>query len=240
LDALWHLSLYREESGAPPRHVNYSALDVEELGSVYESLLELQPTFDEATSPVAFVLVPGLERKGTGSFYTPPELVEELLKTALLPVLEDRLREGRTQQDKEKRLLDMTICDPACGSGHFLLAAARRVAHELAKVRSGEDEPSPAQYRIALRDVISHCVYGVDKNPLAVELCKVALWLESYTEAKPLSFLDHRIQVGNSLVGLRNLAAMSEGIPEDATNLSLVMTRVSRRMPRRRTNEASA
>ena len=165
---------------------------------------------------LSFDLIPGLERKGTGSYYTPPELVEELLKSALLPVLEDRLRQVGTPKEREKRLLEMSICDPACGSGHFLLAAARRLARELAKIRSGEDEPSPAQYRIALRDVIAHCIYGVDKNPLAVELCKVALWLESYTESKPLNFLDHRIQLGNSLVGIRDLAALKNGVPEEA------------------------
>lgn len=216
LDALWHLSLYREDNNAPPRHVNYSALDVEELGSVYEGLLELQPTFAYVDGQLSFDLIPGLERKGTGSYYTRPELVDELLKSALLPVLADRLRHAGTSREREKRLLEMSVCDPACGSGHFLLAASRRLARELAKIRSGEDEPSPVQYRIALRDVIAHCIYGVDKNPLAVELCKVALWLESYIESKPLSFLDHRIQVGNSLVGVWNLGALKDAIPEDA------------------------
>lgn len=216
LDALWHLSLYREERTGPPRHVNYSALDVEELGSVYEGLLELQPTFESVDGQLRFTLIPGLERKGTGSYYTPPQLVDELLKTALLPVLEARLAGLTTIDEKQKQVLAIRVCDPACGSGHFLLAAARALGRELARVRSGENEPSPGEYRAAVRDVIAHCIYGVDKNPLAVELCKVALWIESYTEARPLSFLDHRILRGNSLVGIRDMQILQKGIPEDA------------------------
>lgn len=216
LDALWCLSTYHEQPSSPPRHINYAALDVEELGSVYESLLDLQPIFGSENGKVSFRLVAGTERKTTGSYYTPPELVDELVKSALVPVLEDRLKQGRTAEEKAHKLLEITVCDPACGSGHFLLAAARRLARELAKIRGGEDEPSPAQYRTALRDTIAHCIYGVDKNPLAVELCRVALWLESHAAGKPLSFLDHRILCGDSLVGVLDLAALDKGIPDDA------------------------
>jgi hypothetical protein len=84
----------------------------------------------------------------------------------------------------EQSLLSLRILDPACGSGHMLLAAARRVGKELAKLRTGEDEPAPERVRESVRDVISHCIYGVDKNPLAVDLCRVALWLESHTAGK--------------------------------------------------------
>jgi hypothetical protein len=108
------------------------------------------------------------------------------------------------------------VLDPACGSGHFLLAAARRLGRELARVRSGEDEPAPERVREATRDVIAHCIYGVDKNPLAVELCRVALWLEGHTSDKPLTFLDHRIKCGDSLVGVLDLAALGAGIPDAA------------------------
>jgi len=92
----------------------------------------LQPTLAYVDGQLRFDLLPGLERKGTGSYYTPPELVEALVKSALLPELEDRLRHAGTPQEREKRLLEMSIYDPACGSGHFLLAAARRLARELA------------------------------------------------------------------------------------------------------------
>jgi hypothetical protein len=83
-------------------------------------------------------------------------------------------------------------------------------------VRTGEDEPAPERVREAVREVISHCIYGVDKNPLAVELCRVALWLESYAEGKPLTFLDHRIRCGDSLVGVFDLEVLEHGIPDDA------------------------
>jgi hypothetical protein len=107
------------------------------------------------------------------------------------------------------------ILDPACGSGHFLLAAARRLGKELAKIRTGEDEPAPERVREAIRDVVAHCIYGVDKNPLAVELCRVALWLEAHCEGKPLTFLDHRIRCGDSLVGVFDLAVLKSGIPDE-------------------------
>jgi type II restriction/modification system DNA methylase subunit YeeA len=110
----------------------------------------------------------------------------------------------------------MRVCDPACGSGHFLLAAARRLGRELAKVRTGEDEPTPKDFHLAVRDVIAHCIYGVDVNPLAVDLCKLALWLEGHWTGKPLSFLDHRIKCGNSLVGVLDMDVLTDGIPDEA------------------------
>ncbi len=216
LNALWSLAMYREDRRSAPRRINYSALDVEELGSVYESLLDLQPVFNEEEGRTVFSLIKGTQRKTTGSYYTHPELVDELVQSALAPVMRERLSTARTPKDKEKALLGITVCDPACGSGHFLLAAARRLARELAQIRGGEEEPSPREYRRALRDVIGHCIYGVDRNPLAVELCKVALWLESHAEGKPLSFLDHRILCGNSLVGVRDLGVLKDGVPDDA------------------------
>lgn len=216
LNALWSLAMYREERRSAARRINYSALDVEELGSVYESLLDLQPVFTQEEGRPIFSLIKGTQRKTTGSYYTHPELVDELVQSALVPVMQDRLSDARTPKDKEKALLGITVCDPASGSGHFLLAAARRLARELAQVRGGEEEPSPREYRLALRDVISHCIYGVDRNPLAVELCRVALWLESHAEGKPLSFLDHRILCGNSLVGVRDLTVLKNGVPDDA------------------------
>ena len=102
----------------------------------------------------------------------------------------------------EQALLALKVCDPACGSGHFLIAAAHRMARHLSRVRTGETEASPIDYQHALRDVISRCIYGVDINPMAVELCKVSLWMEAIDPGRPLSFLDHHIQCGNSLLGL--------------------------------------
>ncbi len=215
LDAFWHLAWYRESSGSPPRRVNYAALDVEELGSVYESLLEFHPAVDsDAAGRPEFKLIFGSERKTTGSYYTPPQLVGELIHSALEPVIRDRL--AARPREPEKALLSIRVCDPACGSGHFLLAAARRLGKELARLRTGEDEPAPERVREATRDVITHCIYGVDKNPLAVDLCRVALWLESHSGGKPLAFLDHRIRCGDSLVGVFDLERLRDGIPDKA------------------------
>jgi hypothetical protein len=225
LSAFWYLAYYQERAGAPSRRVNYSALDVEELGSVYESLLEFHPDLaEDAANRLMFDLIFGSERKTTGSFYTPPELVNENIESALMPVVRQRLaiaaaadkRDGSGTKHQQAALLALKIIDLACGSGHMLLAAARRVGKELARLRTGEDEPAPERVREAIRDVISHCIYGVDKNPLAVDLCRVALWLESHTAGKPLTFLDHRIRCGDSLVGVFDMDVLSKGIPDKA------------------------
>jgi len=216
LGAFWHLAWYRERTSSPWLHVNYAALDVEELGSVYESLLDFHPALElDASRPPSFALVPGSERKSTASYYTRPQLVAPLLQHALEPLLRERLGAGSTPEQKAKAILSLKICDPACGSGHFLLAAARRLGKELARVRSGEDEPAPEAVREAIRDAISHCIYGVDKNPLAVDLCRVALWLEAMEPGKPLTFLDHHILCGNSLVGATP-RLLAQGIPDEA------------------------
>lgn len=217
LEAVASFSYFTPKDDKVRRRVNYGALDVEELGSVYESLLDYQPVFTNLAAVPGFDLVVGLERKTTGSYYTRPELVSELVYSALVPVMEERLgKAGKDQEKKEKALLALRVCDPACGSGHFLLAAARRIARELAKVRTETEEPSPDSIRTAVRDVITHCIYGVDKNPLAVDLCKVALWIEGHSENKPLTFLDHRIRRGDSLVGVLDMNVLKGGIPDDA------------------------
>lgn len=218
LDGFFYLAKYEAARGASWQRVNYSALDVEELGSVYESLLEFHPAVQrDAAGRLMFdLVVEGRERRSTGSHYTPPELVAPLIQHALEPVLADRLRAANTPRQKEAAILALKVCDPACGSGHFLLAAARRLGKELARVRTGEDEPAPERVREAIRDVATRCIYGVDKNPLAVELCRVALWLESHEGGKPLTFLDHRIRCGDSLVGVLDLETLAEGIPDGA------------------------
>lgn len=217
IDVFWYLSNYQDERSRAVRRVNYSALDVEELGSVYESLLEFHPHLDLHAQPPHFELSEeGGERRATGSHYTPPELVAPLIKYALEPVLDERLRAATTREEKIRAILSLKVCDLASGSGHFLLAAARRLGKELARVRTGEDEPSPERVRESIRDVITHCIYGVDKNPLAVELCRVALWLEGHAEDKPLTFLDHRIRCGDSLVGVFDLKVLEHGIPDEA------------------------
>lgn len=135
---------------------------------------------------------------------------------ALEPVIADKLAGLSSIEEREAALLSITVCDPSCGSGHFLLAAARRLGKELARVRTEEHQPGLDDLRPAVRDVIQHCIYGVDLNPLAIDLCKVALWIEGYNKNRPLSFLDHRIKCGNSLVGVLDLDCLAGGIPDGA------------------------
>lgn len=196
------------------RNVDYKNLGSQELGSVYESLLELHPQLDAGAGTFALLSAAGSERKTTGSYYTPDSLVNCLLDTALDPVLEEAARAA----DPETAILNLKVCDPACGSGHFLIAAAHRIARRLAAVRSGDDEPPPGAVQHALRDVISRCLYGVDVNPMAVELCKVSLWMEALEPGKALSFLDHHIKTGNSLLGATP-RLLDDGIPDDAFKL---------------------
>lgn len=223
-------SLAYTEQNNVLRSVDYRNLGSEEFGSVYESLLELHPIMHVEAKSFSLDTAAGNERKTSGSYYSPDPLVQELLDSALEPVIKQRLQEAkdlvnRKESDKgilptwyaslklnahsplsysqlaEQALLALKICDPACGSGHFLIAAAHRLARHLARIRTGESEPGPEEYQHALRDVIGRCIYGVDLNPMAVELCKVSLWMEAMEPGKPLSFLDHHIQCGNSLLG---------------------------------------
>lgn len=191
---------------------DYANLGVEELGSVYQSLLELHPDIDLGTG--TFTLTTGgKERRATGSHYTPPAILKRVLDFAVEPAIVRALAAA----DPEAALLDLRVLDPAVGSGHFLNAVAHRIARALATVRSGEAAPPPGDVRRALREVVSRCVYGIDLNPMAVELCRVALWLETLDPGKPLSFLDHHIRVGNSLLGvpLGNTVARNRAAVDD-------------------------
>jgi hypothetical protein len=207
LGAIHHLAYV--EGGRRP--VDFRHLGAEELGSVYESLLELHPVIERESATFTLTTAAGHERKQTGSYYTPTSLIGSLLETALDPVID---RAARSEQP-EQALLDLTVCDPACGSGHFLIAAANRIAKRLAAVREQDPEPAPEAIRHALRDVVSRCIHGVDLNPMAVELCKVSLWLEALEPGRPLSFLDDRILRGNSLLGATP-ALVETGVPDDA------------------------
>jgi hypothetical protein len=209
LEAVRHLAFVTESKMSMP--VDWKNLGAEELGSIYESLLELHPEIHGDAARFALKIAAGHERKTTGSYYTPASLIQCLLDSALEPVLD----EAAQKTEPANAILALKVCDPACGSGHFLVAAAHRIARRLAAVRTGDEEPAPESYRTALRDVIGHCIYGVDLNPMAVELCKVSLWMEALDPGKPLSFLDHRIRCGNSLLG-STPALLAKGIPDEA------------------------
>ena len=225
LEAIRYLTYFESEKTL--QRISYVDLGVEEIGSIYESLLDYTPRIlDEdllldGTTYMAgtFFLDPrGATRKSTGSYYTDPTLVNELIQSALKPVLQERLAEKESGGDKVAALLSIKVCDPACGSGAFLIAATNFLGKELATIRTDTEYPPEEAEETARRDVLQHCIYGVDLNPMAVELVKVSLWINACVKDKPLNFLDHHIKCGNSLVGTTP-ELMGRGIPTDAYSL---------------------
>lgn len=218
--AAMHSLRWARQPGAPLAPIDYRNMGPEELGSVYESLLELVPTIDLPARRFGFVgltedgSTAGNARKLTGSYYTPDSLVQQLIHSALDPVIEQRLATNPAQP--VDALLSIRVIDPACGSGHFLLAAARRLAEKLAQLRAPEGAVTPQTYRHALREVVGRCIFGVDRNPMAIELARMALWLEGFEEGRPLGFLDHHLQCGDALLGLTDLEVLKQGIAKDA------------------------
>ena len=247
------------------RFVNYRDMSVQQLGSIYEHLLEQEPVRDDdgkiAVRPNSYA------RKDSGSFFTPQELVDLIVDRTLKPLAEERLTafEARSRELKSDRrprperlaelhkldpaeaVLDLKVLDPAMGSGHFLVTAVDFLSDYIAELveyvpaipewLDGEYE-SPLVRRVeAIREdilrraaesewviddslltdqaiirrmVLKRCIYGVDKNPLTVELAKVSLWLHSFTVGAPLSFLDHHLRCGDSLIGMRVQGSIEE------------------------------
>jgi len=182
------------------QRINFREIREEEIGAIYESLLDYKPSIALNSE---FQLIPQtIERKSTGSYYTPKELIDILIRTTLQPLVEKRLKEIESPKEREFAILDLKICDPACGGGTFLLAALDFLGKILAQVRTEVASPPEDDLRAARRDILQHCIYGVDKNPLAVELAKISLWLRACVRDKPLNFLDNHIKLGNSLIGL--------------------------------------
>ncbi len=247
------------------RFVNYRDMSVQQLGSIYERLLEREPVRDEAGKII--VRPNPYARKDSGSFYTPQELVDLIVDRTLKPLVEERLKAFEEKADalksdrrpkSERRaelervdpavsVLDLKVLDPAMGSGHFLVTAVDFLSDYVAELieyvpavpswldggyvsplegrveairgeiirRSREsnwvlDEAQLTDQAIIRRMVLKRCIYGVDKNPLTVELAKVSLWLHSFTVGAPLSFLDHHLRCGDSLVGLRVRASIKD------------------------------
>ena len=259
---LYDLSHSKEPGGSGRRFVNYRDMSVQQLGSIYERLLEREPVRD---GDGKILIRPNpYARKDSGSFFTPQELVDLIVDRTLKPLVEERLkafenkaaelendRRTKTQRTDELRKLDpaeavlnLKVLDPAMGSGHFLVTAVDFLSDYIADLieyvpavpewldgnyvsplvnrvatirreilqRAKEsnwvlDEAQLTDQAIIRRMVLKRCIYGVDKNPLTVELAKVSLWLHSFTVGAPLSFLDHHLRCGDALIGLRVLEA---------------------------------
>jgi hypothetical protein len=213
MGAIFNLSWMRDDASKSLVRVNWKDMGPEEFGSVYESLLELVPDVSSGGRVFDLKTVAGNERKTTGSYYTPDSLVKLLLDSALEPVIKKAI--DSNPADPVKALLQLTVIDPSCGSGHFLIAAAHRIASHVARL-SVDGTPTSSDYAHALRQVITHCIFGTDLNPMALELAKMALWLEAHTPDTPLGFLDHHLVLGNALLGLVSPEDLKQGIPEKA------------------------
>jgi len=191
--------------------VPYAELDVRDFGDIYEGLLEQRLVLEKKGGDVCLTLRNKKgERKGSGSYFTPDVLVDHVVRETLNPLLE------ACRGDAEK-VLAMKVLDPAMGSGHFLVKVIDIMAWHLTlhcnspgmkTDRDAPDDGGPEEYAYWKRRVAENCVYGVDYNPMAVELAKVAIWLHIANKGEPLSFLDHHLKCGNSLAGadLGNLA----------------------------------
>ena len=185
------------------RPISYADLGVEQLGTVYERVLEYEPT--RSTGPTLLTRT-SHERKRTGSFYTPRAMTEFLVRRTLHPLVVDR---------NPDEILSLKVVDPAMGSGAFLVAACRYLAAatERALVTCGEwpSDGDVRNRRVALRrSIAERCLYGVDRNPMAVQLARLSLWLTTLASDRPLTFLDHHLAAGDSLIGA--------GFPELARN----------------------
>ena len=261
-DVVYGLS-HTKDADDTPQFVNYRDLSVQQLGSLYERLLERGLSRDE--SGAVTIRANPYARKDSGSYYTPQELVDLVVNRTLGPLIEERLdtftnaakklekggsgivsrEEELSNHDPAEAALRLTVLDPAMGSGHFLVSAAdyltdyivnlvefapvvpewanasyvsplvtrleemrERILRKAQESNWTLDEAQLTDHALIRRLVLKSCVYGVDKNPLAVELAKVSLWLHSFTVGAPLSFLDHHLRCGDSLLGLR----VSEGM----------------------------
>ena len=180
-------------TGRGRERIAYRDLDVEQLGAVYEQVLERQPS----ASPGAPLVRTREARKASSTFYTPRALTAWLVRRTLEPIVANRSADA---------ILQLRILDPAMGSGAFLVGACRYLSAALedAMVREGRWHPGEITVadRVGLRrDIAQRCLFGVDVNPTAVQLARLSLWLATLASDKPLSFLDHRLVAGDSLVG---------------------------------------
>ena len=186
--------------------VDYRDLAVRHLGTIYEGLLEYQLATipPEGGWTIDLVNDKG-ERKVSGSYYTPDYIVEHIVDQTVGPMLRAAIADGETEAEKIQAVLDVNVLDPAMGSGHFLVEATEYIARFLVDqaITPGADRAAESDLAYWKRRVAQSCVYGVDLNPLAVDLAKLSLWLATVAKDRPLSFLDHHLRTGNALVGAR-------------------------------------
>ncbi|MHA1371777.1 MAG: DNA methyltransferase, partial [Promethearchaeota archaeon] len=186
--------------GNARQRINFLEVSVEEIGSIYESLLDYQPKFDKNN----FILfLSDDKRKSSGSYYTNKKIVRLIVEKTIIPYVKSKkLKKNISKDEKVKRLLDIKICDPACGGGSFLIAALDTLGKILAQIKSNQEIPPDSILESSRREVLENCIYGVDLNPFATELTKLSLWIHACVKDKPLNFLDHHIKTGNSIISI--------------------------------------
>jgi len=187
--------------------VDYRDLAERHLGTIYEGLLEYHlATLDapEGDWTVELINAKG-ERKASGSYYTPDFIVKYIVEQAVGPALREAIENKGTDAEKIAAVLAVNVLDPAMGSGHFPVEATEYIARFLVDQALLPEGGTGGEADLAYwkRRVAQNCIYGVDLNPLAVDLAKLSLWLATVAKDKPLSFLDHHLRVGNALVGAR-------------------------------------
>ncbi len=181
------------------------ATTVEDLHSALQPMIDLAATPDLVTKG-AMVLQPSEERRRSGSHYTPRALTQPIVRTTLEPILA-RLRGADAKPPRPEQILDLKICDPTMGSGAFLVEACRQLGDALVEAWHAHDgvpalPPDEDETIYARRLIAQRCLYGVDKNPVAVDLAKMSLWLVTLAKDHALTFVDHALRYGDSLVGL--------------------------------------
>ncbi|RRR69980.1 MAG: hypothetical protein EI684_14215 [Candidatus Viridilinea halotolerans] len=187
------------------KFIDYRDLAERHLGTIYEGLLEyhLEALASEAPWGVALLNDKG-ERKASGSYYTPDYIVKYIVDQTVGPALRRAVAGLDDDAAKIRAVLALNICDPAMGSGHFLVEATEYIARFLVDLALPPDEKTDeADLAYWKRRVAQSCIYGVDLNPLAVDLAKLSLWLATVAQDRPLSFLDHHLRCGNALIGAR-------------------------------------
>jgi hypothetical protein len=211
-EALVALTTSPGTEGAGRARISYGDLGVEQLGAVYEHVLDFTPVVRSASglragAPVVSLDRGGLKRKSSGTFYTPRSITDYLVRATLAPLVAGA---------SSDRILDLKVVDPAMGSGAFLVSACRYLASafEAALVREGAANITDGDRAVFRRLVAQRCLYGVDLNPMAVQLARLSIWLTTLAADRPLSFLDHHLRTGDSLIGasIADIARQPPGV----------------------------